>query len=83
VPAIAEVNEEGLDLLDVFPNPALGSVTIKVAKPSQVTVLDTKGQAIVDQHVEHSLTINSLTPGLYIVNRNDMSSKSVKKLVIK
>jgi beta-glucanase (GH16 family) len=83
MPVIAEVNEEGLDLLDVFPNPAVGSVTIKVAKPSQVTVLDTKGQALVDQHVEHSLTINSLTPGLYIVNRNDMSIKSVKKLIIK
>lgn len=70
--------------LDVFPNPsANGSVTINVARPSNVTIVDMKGKPVVSEFVEKSLTVNNMTSGLYIVNRRDKQSKSVKKLVIR
>jgi hypothetical protein len=78
-PAPVFTEEESLS---VFPNPARGSVTIRVAKPSHVDIIDVTGKAVLTEDVDESITVNNLVSGLYIVNMNCGGQKRIKKLVI-
>jgi beta-glucanase (GH16 family) len=73
-------NEEQLS---VFPNPGKGAVTIRVAKPSQVNIIDIKGNSVMEENVNESVTIDNLSPGLYMVNMKNGTTRKSKKLIIK
>ena len=68
--------------LTIFPNPGRGAVNIYVAKPSRVNIIDSKGNSVLTENVEKTLTVNNLAPGLYIVNASNSGKRKTKKLVI-
>jgi beta-glucanase (GH16 family) len=72
-----------LEDLSVFPNPAKGTVTIRVSKPSFVNVIDVTGKAVIAENVDESLTVNSLVPGVYIVNVKNSEKTKHTRLVMK
>lgn len=69
--------------LAVFPNPASGTVTIRVSKPSLVSILTSAGSTVLQENVDESLSVNNLSPGLYIVNASNSEKRSYLKLVVK
>jgi hypothetical protein len=77
-----EVTKEESELV-VYPNPSLGSVTIKVAQPSHINILDISGKSHYSAHVESSVTIDHLNAGLYIVKMKNQKSSGAIKLVVK
>jgi hypothetical protein len=67
----------------VFPNPSKGDITIRVAKPSRVDVIEVhKGFSVFGQRVEESTEVRNLRPGFYAVIVNDGERSKVRKLVI-
>lgn len=69
--------------LAVFPNPAKGAVTIRVAQPSNISIRDMTGNSVINKQVSESLTVTDLIPGIYIVKMNNLTKQKVKKLIIK
>jgi hypothetical protein len=71
------------DEISVFPNPATGAFTIRVAKPSLVNISDLRGGTVMEENISESLTINHLVPGFYFVRIRNCDKQMVTKLVIK
>lgn len=69
--------------LAVFPNPGQGPVTIRVAAPSRVHILDANGRAVFSADVAETTTVDGLAPGLYLVNAVQGVKRNAKKLVIR
>ena len=78
-----QTSEETDGLLTVYPNPSSGMVTIRVAKPSQIKILDASGRIFHSAHVDESMTMERMTPGLYIVHLQNSQQNRTTKLVIK
>jgi beta-glucanase (GH16 family) len=69
--------------LSVFPNPSLGSVTIRVAEPSHINIIDISGKSHLSTDVESSITVDHLNAGLYIVKMKNRNKTAATKLYIK
>ncbi|WP_133259645.1 cellulase family glycosylhydrolase [Pseudochryseolinea flava] len=70
-------------LLSVYPNPTEGSVTIRVNEPSQVNIISTSGNELLQKQVDESLTLNNLRAGIYIVRMQNASRIITQKLVVR
>lgn len=70
------------DALVVFPNPAAGSFTIQVSKPSQVSVLDVAGKILQVSQVERELHVKNMKTGIYIVRMKTANGLQTRKVVI-
>lgn len=75
-------SEEDVELLDVYPNPSQGAVTIHVKLPSAITIIDSKGQSHFDEFIPDDTTLN-LPAGFYIVKAKSERGANVKKLVVR
>jgi endoglucanase len=73
----------GENELIIHPNPSAGNVTIRVVKPSQVTVLDATGKSQFNAHVEEQVTLEQLKSGLYIIRMQHVGGSATKKLIVK
>jgi endoglucanase len=71
------------NILSVYPNPSIGSVTIHVAKPAQVMVLDAAGKSHYNAHVDEQVTIDQLKTGFYIVRMQHQTGSTTQKLIVK
>jgi beta-glucanase (GH16 family) len=72
------------DALSVFPNPSTDrSITIRVAQPSHVSIIDATGKPVMKTQVEKSLVVRDLEPGLYIVNMSNPTLRTYKKVLVK
>ena len=66
----------------IFPNPGKGQINIRVSKPARLNIVDSRGSTIITKDVQEALTINDLTPGLYIVNMNANGRRRSKKMIV-
>jgi hypothetical protein len=78
-----QMSESSSDDLSVFPNPSTGSVTIRVAKPSRISIVDVAGKSVMISDVKESITINHINSGIYIVNMSNHEKRIVRKLVVR
>jgi beta-glucanase (GH16 family) len=69
--------------LCVFPNPASGAVTIRVPQPSRVRMVTMTGASIFSQDVEESVTVDNLSPGIYIINVSNSERTRWSRLVVR
>jgi endoglucanase len=68
---------------EVFPNPSLGDVYIRVRKPSQITIIDVNGQSHFDEFIEEQTTVRHLRSGFYLVRTACEGKMVTQKLVVK
>jgi endoglucanase len=71
------------DDITVFPNPASGTLTIRVSQPSTISILDITGKSILKKHVDESLTVDNMRAGVYVVQKQNGKSVTVKKIIVK
>ncbi len=69
--------------LAVYPNPAAGTITIRVSEPSTITILDMAGKSILEKQVNESLTVDNMKAGVYVVQQHNGKKISVKKFIVK
>jgi chitinase len=69
--------------LSVFPNPSVGSVTIRVSRPSYIRVIDISGNPVISKEVKDDLLLESMRPGFYIVHMNNSVEHRIEKLMVK
>jgi endoglucanase len=72
-----------VDGLSVFPNPSQGNITIRVTEPSAISILDISGKSVHQAHVEESITVDHMNPGMYIIKANNTRRSSATKLIVK
>ena len=68
----------------LWPNPASMSVTVQVAQPSELTLLDVSGREVVRRRLTAGSTpvdISRLSQGVYFVRIE--GSAAVKKLIVR
>ena len=80
--SVEEESEEDSSDLSVFPNPSAGKVTIRVSKPSSVTVHDMAGRSVLNAFVEESLTVD-MHSGLYLVKMKNSDGSHSRKLAVR
>jgi endoglucanase len=67
----------------VYPNPSSGNITVRVAKPSRVDIIEVhKGNSVFQENVNETAEVKNLRPGIYAVIVNDGMRSKVKKIVI-
>jgi hypothetical protein len=69
--------------LCVYPNPSTGSVTIRVPQPSQVRMMTVTGASVFSQEVEESVSVDNLSPGLYVVRVSNGERTRWSRLVVR
>jgi endoglucanase len=69
--------------LHVYPNPSTGSVTIRVSKPSQVSVMDVNGKSHFNSFVDEQVSLDQLRAGFYIIRMKHAEGSAVQKLIVK
>ena len=72
--------------IHVYPNPATDKVTIKGGQNSDMTIYDITGRALVRsrlQNEQEDININSLLPGMYIIELHNAKTKTTHKLIKK
>jgi uncharacterized protein YjdB len=80
----SDISEESVEnSFAVYPNPSLGSVTIRVIEPAQVKIHDVSGKIFLDIHVEENITVSDLHSGLYIIRMQSKTGSKTEKLVVK
>jgi endoglucanase len=78
----SELTSNPADEDSVYPNPSSGTVTIKVAKPSAVRVLDSAGKVIFSDRIETTHTLENINSGMYLIKIKNKDGMTVKKLVV-
>jgi chitinase len=79
----AEEVLEGDDAVSVFPNPSAGNITIRVAQPTRVNVMEIhKGNSVFNSEVKESVEVRNLRPGIYAVILSGQRSR-VSKVVVR
>lgn len=78
-------NFNTIQSFDIFPNPAAGSVIVRMDKSTEIGIYNTVGLLLKQQLVtasDNNVDIRGLEPGVYFIR--DMSSKNkAQKLIIK
>ncbi len=81
-----EENLFSLYQLELFPNPAQGSFTIKSAVNLDVNILNDLGQMVkqvsLSSDNNYSSSVADLSPGIYFINVSGQSSTLTKKIVL-
>jgi hypothetical protein len=87
---VAGLDENSFDSFTVYPNPASGSVNLKLANANatgfDVAVIDVLGKTILKSSFQNntaSLDITSLNRGVYFINVTADGKQSTKKLIVK
>ncbi len=70
------------DGLDIYPNPSPGTFTIKVSKPSSISIVNTAGKVIQKSEVQDELPVGKLPAGIYIVRMKNNKREVSKKIVV-
>jgi endoglucanase len=70
------------DGLDVYPNPSPGTFTVKVSKPSTVSIITTTGKVIQKSEVKDVLPVGKLPAGIYIIRMKNTRREVSKKIVV-
>ncbi len=81
---IGEVEKSKREV-EIFPNPASSDVTIKVSRPSILTVIDLQGRMVIPPTPVNSQFLilkSQLTSGTYFVRVTTQESVTIKKLIM-
>jgi beta-glucanase (GH16 family) len=81
--AAETTNKDNTEALSVSPNPSRGAVTIRVSKPSLVRIITMSGNHILTTHVDETLTLDDMQPGLYLVHMHNAVESKVAKLIVR
>lgn len=87
------INETAVseEIINLFPNPAKGQVTIKEEvssnSTSTITLFDLQGRMILTQsvaelHKGHVIDVSGLTSGMYLIRVSNQSGEAFKKLIV-
>jgi len=83
-------SQEGIETADalgasIYPNPASHTVTIEVAEPAEVNMVDQSGRVCGSWHVDSSVSIDvtSMARGVYYVRMVGENGMAVRKLIVK
>jgi hypothetical protein len=69
--------------LDIFPNPARGSVNIQVSDPSSITVVDvSSGRSVWSSKISTGTTLSHLRTGTYMVIQKNEKGTTSKRIVV-
>jgi hypothetical protein len=71
--------------LNVFPNPATGTVNIQSTQSGTVRILDLTGRIVKEEKMEageHTLSLDGLNTGLYFVQLNGQHSNISQRLIV-
>ena len=71
--------------VEVFPNPASTDVTVRVSRPSTLTLLDLQGRTVIPStavNTQFPIRKSQLAPGTYFLRVTTDNSTMTKKLVI-
>lgn len=79
--AKAEI-EDAFPDFQVYPNPAVGSFTIQVPYPSQVSIFDVNGIAVFEKEAKESTKIDGLSAGIYMVVMQDGDKRITRKIIV-
>jgi len=72
--------------LKVYPNPASGTVNIQSALAGTLRLMDVTGRVVKEDHMvagEHSMSLEGINSGLYIVQLNSQNGMSSQRLLVK
>lgn len=85
-------NMVGLENLKIYPNPNRGEFTIQLSNPKSTSlnleVFDIRGRLILERSLAHSgefkevINLNEAQSGIYILNVNDGTRKTSRKIVV-
>lgn len=83
-------SQEGIETADalgasIYPNPASHTVTIEVAEPAEVNMVDQSGRVCGSWHVDSNISIDvtSMARGVYYVRMVGENGMAVRKLIVK
>jgi hypothetical protein len=81
------VSENDMENLEVFPNPASGSITIKLRQTAQstLTVFDAQGSKVFNEVFEDTITIidlNNFPKGIYLLHVQQKNKLYIRKVVL-
>lgn len=77
----AVYNEQN-DELTVYPNPSAGTFTVRVAKPSTVSITNASGKVILKAEVNDVLPVGKVAAGIYIVQMKSKERIVTKKVIV-
>jgi len=81
----ASTNENNIEGLKVYPNPAseLVNIVSNEIGTKNVAIYDMLGKKVLETSTEETVNVSTLTSGVYIMNINQDGKKASRKLVIK
>lgn len=89
LPTTASINtlSDGLNALEIYPNPVRGSIMIKNATVSHVSIADTKGNNVFASDYETKpidlvIDVKHLPSGLYFIKLTDEHGSVTRKLIL-
>lgn len=80
VEEVAAMEQGGFE---IFPNPSVGSVTIRVLKPSMVYMMDIHGKSVLEKNVQESATVDNISAGMYLIRISNSDGADTRKLVVR
>ncbi|MCJ8292271.1 MAG: T9SS type A sorting domain-containing protein [Crocinitomicaceae bacterium] len=74
--------------IELFPNPTEGLVTLRIDMNTiSIKIVDNKGGVLIEREGlnagEHSLNLNGLTPGFYLLEINSTEGNFTRKLIVR
>lgn len=65
----------------IYPNPAQTHLNIEILIPSNLEILNTMGQIIIQSDIKsfHTLDVSNLSPGVYFIKTNNITTKFIKE----
>ncbi len=84
----AELEENSMDLIAIYPNPAAHTITISGLTTSNATVsiLDVKGRVLISEMTSSAtitLPVHQLETGVYLINVNSNTIRGTKRFIKK